>query len=269
LCALRPAVRSCRARAFALPLRLATDGTRSRGRVGPSAVARYRPHPTAGLRALGPRPDSTGAGTTASSPAVASALPECGRADGRRFRRGRLRGPGRAARRSGNCPRPEWPPGCRGDRRFAVLTPGRPGSGSSSGAAALPAGRALELRRDGHRCRGHAVRGRRAARGVSVASGDGRDRLARVRPRTGPAGLALCSVAVAVCEAVHHRIPPGRAVSSPQRVRCVGDGRGVRRRPAVTGWVYGGERALTSRFTPELVCVGWPSVPRRAGQSPA
>lgn len=45
-----------------------TDGTRSWGRVGPSAVARYRTHPRAGLRALGPHPGLNQSWTTASAP---------------------------------------------------------------------------------------------------------------------------------------------------------------------------------------------------------
>jgi hypothetical protein len=51
--------------------------------------------------------------------------------------------------------------------------------------------------------------------------------------------------------------PPAVPSRRRGRFRCVCDGRpSARRRPAVTGWVYGGDRALTSRFTPSLVWVG-------------
>ena len=87
---------------------------------------------------------------------------------------------------------------------------------------------------------------------------DGRDRLARVRPRTGPAVLPRC---VPRCVRVRSRSPP--YPHRPCRLGAAaapvasGDGRQpARRRPAVTGWVYGGDRALTSRFTPALVCQG-------------
>ena len=154
---------------------------------------------------------------------------------------------------------------------FAVLTPGRPGSGGSSGVAALPAGHALELGRDGVGYRGRAVRGRRAARGVSVASatdGTGSRGAGPARVRRGP---PLC---IPRCGRIRGRSPP--YTPRPCRLGAAAaavasaDGRGsARRRPAVTGWVYGGDRALTSSCSPALVCQGMSSAPRRAGRSPA
>jgi len=141
---------------------------------------------------------------------------------------------------------------------FAVLTPLCPGSRRSSGMAALPAGRPLELSRDGGGCRGRAVRGRRAARGVAVASptdgtgsrGSGPARVRRGRP--------LC---VPRCGRMRGRSPP--YTPRPCRLDAAAasvasrDGRmSSRRRPAVTGWVYGGDRALTANFSPSLVWQG-------------
>lgn len=134
----------------------ATDGTRSRGRVGPSAAARYRTHPRAGLRALGPRPgfDRDRAGCIF-TPRCGGAL-HTARADGHGVqtrplsRSGSGCSPfGRAltARFSPDSPAPRdrvWRPGT------GVIGPvGR----RHSGTAALPAGRPLKLGRRVARCR--------------------------------------------------------------------------------------------------------------------
>lgn len=164
-----------------------TDGARSRDRVGPGAVARYRSHPQAGLRALGPRPGLTGAGPTASSPSVASALTQRGRADERRFRRGLLRGPGRAARRSGSAlvPSGRRAAAANGVRRAHPVMP-RVRAFLGNGCAAGRASARTQSRRGRlpRACRPRPACRARRCRCVS----DGRDRLARVRPRTGPAG---------------------------------------------------------------------------------
>lgn len=236
--------------------RAAVASNDGRGTVtGPGRAGCSRPipdSPASGSASTRPATGFDRSRTTASSPAGASALPRCGRADGRRFRRGRLRGPGRAARRSGTRPRPDFPPGCRGYRGSPCSPRYAPGPG---------------VPRDRLRCR-PGVRSTSVATGCAAAGvphGAGVPReafpLRLVTDGTGsrgsgPARVRRCSPAasldVAVCEAVHHRIPPGRAVSAPP----VASDDGRRRRPAVTGWVYGGDRALTSRFTPALVCAG-------------
>jgi hypothetical protein len=151
---------------------------------GPGRAECSRPIPVApdsGPASARPATGWDRAGTTASSPAVASALPRCGRADERRFRRGRLCGPGRAARRSGNCPRPEWPPGCRGDRGSPCSPRYAPGPG---------------VPREWLRCRpgmrSNSVAAGVAAAGVPSAAGVPREAFPLRLRRTGqaPAGPA-------------------------------------------------------------------------------
>jgi len=225
--ALRRAVRSCRARAFRAAVASATDGARSRGRVGPGAATRYRSAPAAGLRALDPRPgrDRDRAGCIFTS--------RCVGAPSMRSRR-RPAGSDVAAcavragcSPFGHLPSPLVRPGCGGYWGLAVLTPNMPRSGAHSGPAVRPAGHALKLGRDELW-----VRGRPARTGLPHEAFPLRLRRTG-QARAGPGAvlfqrvLALCGLAVAVCDAVHHRIPPGRAASAPRPLplRLPTDGR--------------------------------------------
>ncbi len=116
----------------------------------------------------------------------------------------------------GRLPSPLVRPGCRGYWGFAVLTPSMPRSGAHSGLAVRPAGPALKLGRDELWVRGHPARTGLPHEAFPL-------RLRRTgQARAGPGAvlfrrvLALCGLAVAVCDAVHHHIPPGRAASAPR-----------------------------------------------------
>lgn len=204
MCALRRAVRSCRARAFRAAVASPTDGARSRGRVGPGAATRCRSAPRAGLRALGPRPgrDRDRGGCIFTS--------RCGGAPSMRSRH-RPAGSDVAAcavragcSPFGHLPSPSF-------ARAAVATGGSPCSPPICHGPGLTQGWLCGL----------------------------------PGMRSNPAATSCGSAGV--------QPAPG---CRTRRFRCVCDGQvSARRRPAVTGWVYGGDRALTSRFTPRT-CLG-------------
>lgn len=124
------------------------------GRVQPSVTGI---HPRAGLRALSPRPGFTRSrvGCIFTLRCVGAPLMQSRRRT-QGFRRGLFRGPGRAARLSGDAPHP-----CLLARRSRAPKPGlatrnrgnRDRRTASRGTAALPAGRSLKLDRRAARCR--------------------------------------------------------------------------------------------------------------------
>lgn len=179
-----------------------------------------------------PIPDSPEGGPASSRPAsgtqpelddcirttVATTLPQCGRADGPRFGRGLLRGPGRAARRSGSAlvPSGRRAAAANGVRRAHPVMP-RVRAFLGNGCAAGRASARTRSRRS--RCRG-----------LPAGSDGARPLRPSMRPYPRPS-------------------------SDVNHTACRLFAAQARRRPAGR-WIYAAERALTLSFTPALVCRG-------------
>mgnify|MGYP000088425387 CR=1 FL=1 len=195
LCALRRAVRSCRARAFRAAVASATDGARSRGRVGPRAATRYRSAPRAGLRALGPRPgpDRDRAGCIFTSRCV-------GAPSMRSHRRTVGSDVAACAVRAdcspfGRLPSPLVRPGCGGYWGVAVLTPICHGPGLTQGRlCGLPGLRSNSAATSCGSAGIQPAPGCRTRRFRCVC--DGRDRLVRVRARCCSSGSSLSAASL-------------------------------------------------------------------------
>lgn len=180
---------------FALPLRLRRTvhghGAGS-GRVQPPDTGQPRErvceHSTR-IRAV------TETGLAASSPAVASALPRCGRAAGRLAQTWPLARSGRAARRSGTCPHPSF-------TRAAAATGGSPcsppichGPGLTQGwLCGLPGVRSNSTATSCGSAGVQPAPGCRTRRFRCVC--DGRDRLVRVRARCWSGGSSLSAASL-------------------------------------------------------------------------
>ncbi len=232
LCALRRADRSCRARAFRAAVASATDGARSRGRVGPGAATRYRSAPRAGLRALGPRPgrDRDRGGCIFTS--------RCVGAPSMRSRR-RPAGSDVAAcavradcSPFGHLPSPLVHPGCGGYWGLAVLTPICHGPGLTQGRlCGLPGVRSNSAATNCGSAGVQPAPGCRTRRFRCVC--DGRDRLVRVRARCCSGGSSLSAASLWPYATPFRTVNLPLAVSSSRFSRCVYDGRPARgRRPA-------------------------------------
>ena len=169
----------------------------------------------------------TETGVAASSPAVGSALPRCGRAAGRLAQTWPLARSGRAARRSGDCPHPSFaraavatggspcsPPVCHGPGLTQGWLCGLPGMRSNS--AATSCGSAGVQPAPGCRTR----------RFRCVC--DGRDRLVRVLARCWSGGSSLSAASLWPYATPFTTVSPPAVPSRRRgRFRCVW------RRPAV------------------------------------
>ncbi len=227
------------------------------GRVGPSAAARDRPHPRAGLRALGPRPGPTGTGPAASSPASADARTRS-RVDARWAQTRPLARSGRAARRAGD---PDNPP--RGRRHPRSSASDASCLGVADGPRAgwlrcLPGVRSNSLGARG-RCRAAAPspelpRSRTSSLARTPREAGRRSGLCPARRRSlRPCARPSTDVNRAAC-----RLCPA--------LRCVW--RRTRRDRPAGQQDYVGERALTPSSHPSLACLGVSPASRRASTTP-